>query len=93
MELSSTSGVTTKNATAPALHRAAVAFEGFFHGLMLRTMRKSVHEGARFHGGSGERVFRGMQDDLLAERMAEGGGLGIARMIEKQLGSRLDTRG
>ena len=93
MELSATNGVTAKNATNAALHKAAVAFEGFFHGLMLRTMRKTVHEGTRFHGGAGERVFRGMQDELLAERMAEGGGLGIAKMIEKQLGARLDTKG
>jgi peptidoglycan hydrolase FlgJ len=88
-----TTGVQGSHAANPALHKAAVAFEGFFHGLMLRTMRKSVHEGARFHGGAGERVFRGMQDDQLAERMAEGGGLGIAKMIEEQLGSRLDTKG
>lgn len=75
------------------LHRAAVAFEGFFHSMLLRAMRKGVPEGKLFHGGRGEQVFRGMQDDLLAERMAEGGGLGIARMIERELGRGLDVRG
>lgn len=80
--------------SAPAqLHKAAVAFEGFFHGLLLRTMRKGVHENPKFHGGSGEAVFRGLQDDMMADRMAEGGGLGIAKMIEKEMGTRLDTRG
>ena len=93
MELTATSGSNTKNATGAALHKAAVAFEGFFHGLLLRSMRKGVHEGKRFHGGSGERVFRGMQDDILAGKMAEGGGLGIARMIEQELGRGIDVRG
>ncbi len=81
------------NAVPVELHRAAVSFEGFFHGMLLRTMRKGVHEGTLFHGGRGETVFRSMQDDLLAERMAEGGGLGIARMIEQELGRGLDIRG
>ncbi|MCC6738588.1 MAG: rod-binding protein [Planctomycetia bacterium] len=75
------------------LHKAAVAFEGFFHSMLLRAMRKGVPEGKLFHGGRGEQVFRGMQDDLLAERMAEGGGLGIARMIEQEFGRGLDIRG
>ncbi len=87
MNITATSGVN------PDLHRAAVAFEGFFHGMLLKAMRKGVQENKLFHGGRAEEVFRGMQDDLMAERMAEKGGLGIAKMIEKEMGGTVDLKG
>lgn len=60
----------------------AVAFEGLFLGILFRTMRDSVPQNERFHGGRGEKVFGGLMDNELAVRMADRGGFGIADMIE-----------
>jgi Rod binding domain-containing protein len=74
------------------LHEQAVAFEGLFLGILMRTMRQGIQESGRFHGGRGEAVFRGVLDGEVAGRMAERSGLGIAEMLEQSLGSRLDRR-
>lgn len=86
-------GHESRGSQRAALHKAAVAFEGFFHGLLLRSMRNAVRENPRFHGGAGEKVFRGLYDNEIAGRIAENGGLGIAKMVENQLGRSLDVRG
>lgn len=70
---------------AAQLHEQAVAFEGLFMQILLRTMREGVKANERFHGGRGEEIFNGLMDSELGTRMAERGGLGIAEMVEKAL--------
>ncbi|MBI2921923.1 MAG: rod-binding protein [Planctomycetes bacterium] len=82
------------NAVARAeLHEQAVAFEGMFLGILMRTMRKGMPQSERFHGGRGEEIFGGMMDQEMSLAMAQKGGLGIARMVEDAVGARLDVRG
>jgi len=75
-----------------ALREQAAAFESLFMGVLMRTMRQGVHENAKFHGGRGEAIFGGLMDNELADRMGGRGGLGIAEMVEKAIGSRLDLQ-
>jgi peptidoglycan hydrolase FlgJ len=40
-------------------------------GQMLRSMRKTVHKPAYFHGGRAEEVFQQQLDQVLAEKIAQ----------------------
>lgn len=59
-----------------------------FYGQLLRQMRDSEFQGKYGHGGRGEEVFGAQFDQLLAERMGERRGDGLAdavyRRLEKQ---------
>jgi len=52
-----------------------------FYGEMLRTMRESKIKGTFGHGGRGEEVFSAQLHDMLAERMGQSRGNGLADVL------------
>lgn len=60
-------------------------FEGMFVGMMIKSMRATVHEDKLTGGGHGEEAFRSMLDQEYANAMVKRGGLGLAKIIEKEI--------
>jgi flagellar protein FlgJ len=61
-------------------------FEALFVGMMMKSMRQTVGENKLTGGGHGEEVFRSMLDqEYAAASVKRGGGLGIAKIIEKDI--------
>jgi Rod binding domain-containing protein len=60
-------------------------FEGLFASLLLSEMKKTLPSGSFFGGGAGSDVYDGMLERTLGERLAEGGGLGVAAFIERTM--------
>ncbi len=67
------------------LKKACTDFEALLLNQMLEVMRKSVPKGGLFSGGHAEEVFQSMQDEKLAEHLAQNGGLGLADRLYAQL--------
>lgn len=61
-------------------------FEALFVGMMMKSMRATVGEDKLTGGGHGEEVYRSMLDQAYADASVKrGGGLGIAKIIEKDI--------
>lgn len=60
----------------------AGAFEQIFLQQLLREMSSSL-EGGFFGEEQGTHVYQGLFENLMARKMAEGGGLGLAPVVEK----------
>ncbi|GEM_PF-1489702 len=74
--------------TAPSakLHKAAQDFEALMLGEMLKSTRESGSEGWLGSGDSeGNDTAMELAESQLARALALGGGLGLGRLIEKQL--------
>ena len=68
------------------LHKAATQFEGVFLGMMMKTMRETAPPvSITGQPSNAEQMFTEMLDQQRADAMAQGGSLGIARMMEQQL--------
>jgi flagellar protein FlgJ len=67
-----------------AIHEVAKKFESLFVQMMLKSMRDSVEEGELFNGEQ-EKLYRDMFDKQLSINIAEGQGIGLAKVIERQL--------
>lgn len=69
-------------AVTPEVHEAARAFEGLLLSQLVEEMMK----------GSGladsNPVYAGMVNERLGDQLSEGGGIGLAAMLERQLGGR-----
>src|SRR5688572_27570886 len=59
-----------------------------FFGAMLRQMRNSPFKSDLFSGGRGGQAFQEMQDQHLAERMAQGAGRSLAASIVRHIEQR-----
>jgi flagellar protein FlgJ len=71
---------------------AARKFESYLAQVMLREMRKTVPDGGFFSGPSME-TFVDMFDEAVAERIAEGGRLGLADQLARSIDPSLSERG
>ena len=61
-------------------------FEALFVGMMMKSMRETVGKDKLTGGGHGDDVYRSMLDqEYAAASVKKGGGLGIARIIEKDI--------
>jgi peptidoglycan hydrolase FlgJ len=61
-------------------------FEALFVGMMMKSMRGTVGKDKLTGGGHGEEIYRSMLDqEYAAVSVKRGGGLGIAKMIEKDI--------
>jgi flagellar protein FlgJ len=61
-------------------------FEALIVGMMLKSMRETVGKDKLTGGGHGEEVYRSMLDqEYAAASVKRGGGLGLAKMIEKDI--------
>lgn len=69
------------------LHKAARDFEALMIGEMLKSTREAGSGGWLGSGDDpGNDSAMGLAESQLAQAIANGGGLGLARLIEKQLG-------
>ena len=61
-------------------------FEALFVGMMMKSMRATVAKDKLTGGGHGDEVYRSMLDqEYAAVSVKRGGGLGIAKIIEKDI--------
>ncbi|MEI7817824.1 MAG: rod-binding protein [Desulfuromonadales bacterium] len=61
-------------------------FEALFVGMMMKSMRATVGKDKLTGGGHGDEVYRSMLDqEYAAASVKQGGGLGIAKIIEKDI--------
>ncbi len=73
---------------ADAIAPVAKQFESLFLQMMLKSMRDTVPEGGMFSGGD-VGFYQDMMDSQLSVTLSEGGGVGLAKIIERQLGGNL----
>lgn len=71
---------------AKALLPVAKQFESVYLQMMLKSMRAAVPESDLFSDESGK-VYRDMFDNQLSVNLAEQGGIGLAKVMVKQLTS------
>ncbi len=65
--------------------KAAREFESFFLYYMIKVMRETVQESDLFGDRKAEKIYRSMQDEKMADSLADRGGIGLAEMIYKKL--------
>mgnify|MGYP001183794819 FL=1 len=67
-------------------------FESVFFGQLLRTMRRAmVVEGSLFGHSVQEDIYRGMIENEVAKNAGKAAGLGIAKLLMKQLTATVGT--
>ena len=79
------SGLRHDGKSDPDLEDASRQFESLLLNFMIREMRATVPESALFPPSMAQEIFTGMMDEQIAGKMAQNGGIGIARMIFDQL--------
>jgi len=73
------------------LREATDQLEAVFINMMMKTMRNSVPETEGiFKKSEAEKMFEEMLDEEYANKMAEGGGIGISDMIFEQFEKHID---
>jgi len=77
--------------TAGALKETAKQFEAIFLNMMLKQMRESSFGDPLFDSDAGN-SYRAMFDQQLALNLSDKGSLGIAKLIENQLGGQVTSR-
>lgn len=60
-------------------------FESIFLTYFVRQMRKAIPKSDFLEGGLAGEFYRDQWDQALAEKMAEGGGIGLAKILYQQL--------
>jgi flagellar protein FlgJ len=73
-------------ATEPELKTACEDMEALFIHHMLSEMRKTVDKSGLMDGGRSEEIYTSLMDAELAKEMARSGGLGLATILQEQLG-------
>ncbi len=75
-----------------ALKTVARQFEGVFLQMLLKSMRSAGHGDGGLLDSDQTRFYRDLSDQQLGLSLAEGGSLGIADMLVRQLGGEGDPR-
>lgn len=70
-----------------AIRQVAKQFESLFVQMMLKSMRDTVPESELF-GSQAERLYRDMYDKQLSLTISNGKGIGLAKVLERQLGGK-----
>lgn len=72
---------------SPAREKLALKeLEQLFIMMLMKEMRKTVPENEGFFESSSElKIYREMMDEVISEKMAEAGQLGLAKMMAEQL--------
>lgn len=60
-------------------------FEGLFIGMMVKSMRETVGKDELTGGGHGEEIYRSLLDQEYVAAAVKRGGLGLAKLIEKDI--------
>uniref|UniRef100_C6E7J9 Rod binding protein-like protein n=1 Tax=Geobacter sp. (strain M21) TaxID=443144 RepID=C6E7J9_GEOSM len=71
--------------TPAQVRKVANEFEAMFVAMMLKSMRETVGKDSLTGGGRGEETFRSLLDQEYASTAVAGGGIGLARTLEKEL--------
>lgn len=71
--------------TPAQVKKVASEFEAMFVSMMLKSMRETVGKDAMTGGGRGEETFRSLLDQEYANAAVAGGGIGLARTLEREL--------
>ncbi len=72
-------------ATQEAIKAAAKEYEAVFLAQLLQPMFETIPKGGFFHGGHAEDVFQSMLTQEYGKLIADGGGIGLADAIAKEL--------
>ncbi|HOX26469.1 MAG TPA: transglycosylase SLT domain-containing protein [Candidatus Krumholzibacteria bacterium] len=72
------------------LERVANQFEALFYHQLIRSLRETVPDNSFWGQSSGTKIYQQIHDQTLADRLAEGGGLGIADLIVRQFAGSVD---
>lgn len=83
--LPASAGAGRREGEPAAAKKVAREFEAMFVGMMLKSMRATVGKDKLTGGGHGEETFRSLLDQEYAAAASRGGGIGLAKMIEKEL--------
>lgn len=67
------------------IKKAAQAFEAYFISSLLKEMRKTVPQESFLGSGPGKEIYDALLDESLAEKMAERGGIGLAKLLVKKM--------
>lgn len=74
----------TQRPDAARIDKAAREFEGVFASMLIKSMRDASFGDALFPGEN--QLYRDLYDQRLAKSMTDGEGLGLAKVIARQLG-------
>jgi peptidoglycan hydrolase FlgJ len=74
------------------LQAAAKEFEAIMMEFMVKSMRANVPESPLFGHDNGREIFNEMLDTQYAHLLADRGGLGLAKMLVGQLGSKIGNK-
>jgi Rod binding domain-containing protein len=74
----------TQDGDLRKIEQVAKGFESLFLSMLCKEMRETLEPGTLFGGDQGD-VFGGLFDQFLGEHLSQGGSLGIAAMVRKQL--------
>ncbi len=75
----------TDKAKEGRLRKSCKDFEAIILRQMLSTMRKSIPKSELFNGGFAEDMYQSMSDDMLANELAHGKGMGLGDALFQQL--------
>ncbi len=73
-----------------AIKQVAKQFEALFVQMMLKSMRDTVPDSELF-GSNAEKMYQDMYDKQLSVHISEGRGIGLAKVIERQLGGAVES--
>ena len=70
------------------LKKVTKDFEAIFLNMMMKSMRDTLPEGEFMEKSFGRKIYEEMQDEKMAEEIAKGGGIGLAKELYDQLSKR-----
>ncbi|GAB4302666.1 MAG: hypothetical protein Fur0034_17710 [Desulfuromonadia bacterium] len=79
------SGMAPSRREREAIRKVAREFEALMINEMLKSMRATVHRDTLMEGKNGEDIYRSMLDQEYAQSIAAQGGVGLSRLIEREL--------
>jgi peptidoglycan hydrolase FlgJ len=68
----------------PSLKDAAQGFESVFLSMLLKEMRQTLEPGSLFGNDSSD-IYGGLFDQLMAQHLVQGKGMGLAHALIKEL--------
>jgi len=74
-----------KNISEARLQKACSQFESIFINNMLKTMRSTVDKGGLIEDSNASQIIKSMFDENLARGIAQGGGIGLAKIMFEYL--------
>lgn len=73
------------------LKKACDDFESIFMNMMMKEMRNTVQKTELTPSDSGRDVFEGMLDEQLMNNAAKNGGVGLSKILFKQLSTQMNN--